>query len=436
MRISAKDEMVRAKMEEMRRMYPFYDQLIDGLEAAGDGDEVPLLTQDRMNEYYMRGDGANHPEWNVYRTSGTSGGRRKSIYYDWIDEEAYVAQKAALFGRLLADGGRAAGNGKRVLSDMGTGHAEATAKSVFDRLGYQCESVPFGLPAAVHLLRFQQFKPQVLYTMPSLLDGLFRAAPADFAWNLEKVILVGEPAPPAWRKRAAERLGISERFIMDTYGSIEIGTIAYYDHLLERYVLLDGLAAEGVSPGQAGLADLALPEDEAILALTSYHRRRFPALRFVTYDVVRDLRSETDADGRTITTFEAIVKRVGSELKHGEKISIYDIENAVFKHIGEAEVRVAVTGNRLEVLVFTSESVDGAKAAEVRAEVHSAIPEIGAMIRGGLLEEMKIAFIHSTSETDAAAKDQSLQGAVPIKRKKLYLQKKEESGNREGSGQQ
>ncbi|GGG62789.1 hypothetical protein GCM10010918_15720 [Paenibacillus radicis (ex Gao et al. 2016)] len=411
-------------------MYPWYAKLAQASEPA-EWEDVPLLTAERLNDYYNRGDGANDPEWNVYRTSGTSGGRRKAIYYDAIDETFYVMQKVALFGKLLAgtDGI------ERVLSDMGTGHAEATAKHIFEQLGYECESVPFGLPAAVHLVRIQQFQPDVLYTMPSLLDGLFRAAPVQFAWGLKKIILVGEPAPPEWRRRVAERLGIAASDIIDTYGSIEIGTIAYYDAAMDRYVLLEGLLAEGVSPGEIGLPDIGLPEGEQVLALTSFQRRRFPALRYVTYDVVRDLRTEVSENGETLITFEAIVKRIGPELKHGEKISVYDVENAVFKHIGQAEVRVQVSGNRLQVQIATVDEVDEETAAAVRAELQGAIPEIGAMIRGGLLEEMKVEFIPAGSEAGwggvPAAEQRILvttPAPVPVKRKKLYLSDESDKG--------
>ncbi|WP_052350604.1 hypothetical protein [Paenibacillus gorillae] len=430
MRISVENETVRAKLEEVRRIYPWYGKLMDTSESGEPN--IPLLTAERLSDYYDRADGASNPEWNVYRTSGTSGGRRKAIYYDAIDETHYVMQKVALFGKLLAgvDGI------ERVLSDMGTGHAEATAKPIFEQLGYECESIPFGLPAAAHLVRIGQYQPDVLYTMPSLLDGLFRAAPVSFTWGLKKIILVGEPAPPEWRKRVAERIGIAAEDIVDTFGSIEIGTIAYYDTARGRYVLMEGLLAEGVQPQEIGLPDITLPEGEQVLALTSLHRRRFPALRYVTYDVVRDLRTEENENGETFTTFAAIVKRIGPELKHGEKISVYDVENAVFKHIGQAEVRVQVNGNRLQVQIATVDEVDAETAAAVRAELQGAIPEIGAMIRGGMLEEMQVQFVSTEPGAGRDGKltaDQRLpvttQASVPMKRKKLYLSEDTDRGN-------
>ncbi|WP_248760861.1 CoF synthetase [Paenibacillus sp. ATY16] len=402
---------LRAKWEEVRLLYPWYKEMT-GDNKSFNWEDVPLLTQDRLLPYYESDEKAVPLDWNVYRTSGTSGNKRKAIYYDASDEDAYIQYKKEMFAELLKNY-----EVSRALSDMGTGHAEATAVQIFEELGLACESVPFGLPAAAHLIRIAEYQPDVLYTMPSLLDGMLRVAPADFNWGVQCVILVGEPAPPAWRQRVAERLGITERDVMDTLGSIEIGTIAYYDRSIERYVVMDGIIAEGVEPAEAGLPDVELPAGEQLLVLTSLVRRRFPALRFVTYDVVRDLRVE-ERDGKRMTTFDAIVKRVGPELKHGEKISIYDIENAIFKHVRQAVVKVLVNGNKLQVNITTADDLNEDVRTAIRDELHSTIPAIGAMIRGGLLEQMDVLFLGK--DTDSATPEGT--GKKPIKQKKLFVQ--------------
>ncbi|SFE05392.1 cysteine synthase A/phenylacetate-CoA ligase [Paenibacillus catalpae] len=418
MPISMNNVSLRAKWEEVRQLYPWYKEMT-GDSNDFNWEDVPLLTQDRLLPYYESDEVPQ--DWNVYRTSGTSGNKRKAIYYDAIDEEAYIQYKKEMFAELLKGY-----NASRALSDMGTGHAEATAVQIFEELGLACESVPFGLPAAAHLIRIADYKPDMLYTMPSLMDGMLRVAPPDFNWGLQGVILVGEPAPPAWRQRVAERLGITEHDVMDTLGSIEIGTIAYYDRSIGRYVVMDGVFAEGVTPAEAGLPEVELPEGEQLLVLTSLVRRRFPALRFVTYDVVRDLRVE-QRDGKLITTFEAIVKRVGPELKHGEKISVYDIENAIFKHVGQAVVKVLVNGNKLQVRITTTDNLNEEVKAAVRDELHSTIPAIGAMVRGGLLEQMDVLFYGK--DTDSSLSEGT--GKKPIKQKKLFVQQASEGRDRE-----
>ncbi|ACT03804.1 coenzyme F390 synthetase-like protein [Paenibacillus sp. JDR-2] len=410
---------LRAKWEEVRQLYPWYKEMT-GDNKDFNWEDVPLLTQDRLLPYYESDERTVPQDWNVYRTSGTSGNKRKAIYYDASDEEAYIQYKKEMFAELLKNY-----EVSRALSDMGTGHAEATAVQIFEELGLACESVPFGLPAAAHLIRIAEYRPDVLYTMPSLLDGMLRVAPPDFNWGVQCVILVGEPAPPAWRQRVAERLGITEQDIMDTLGSIEIGTIAYYDRSIERYVCMDDIIAEGVEPAAAGLPDVGLPAGEQLLVLTSLVRRRFPALRFVTYDVVRNLRVE-EREGKQVTTFDAIVKRVGPELKHGEKISVYDIENAIFKHVRQAVVKVLVNGNKLQINITTTDGLNEEARTAVRDELHSTIPAIGAMIRGGLLEQMDVLFIGE--DTDSASPEGT--GKKPIKQKKLFVQQSSEGRDR------
>ncbi|MFX3634236.1 MAG: CoF synthetase [Candidatus Pristimantibacillus sp.] len=411
MRISMNDSQLRAKWEGMNRQYPWYADYHKG-SGVPEWSELPLLTHERLLPYFEQDEGSNHSDWNVYRTSGTSSKKRKAIYYDAADEFHYVNQKTKLFAQLLQGI-----DAKRALSDMGTGHAEATAVQIFEQLGLECESVPFGLPAAAHLLRLTAFRPDVLYTMPSLLDGLIRVAPTGFDWGVKRVIVVGEPAPPAWRQRMAEQLDIGVEDIRDTYGSIEIGTIAHCEPVSGRYLLLEGLIAEGVSPDEVGLPEVKLPPDEQILVLTSLDRHRFPSLRYVTYDVVRDLRTDEIA-GKPVTTFAAIVKRVGPELKHGEKISIYDIENVVFKHMQQAEVRVVVQGGKLQVNIAAATPVDQVVREAVRTELQGAIPEIGAMIRGGLLVKMDIHF--TTIDASALGSNESADIKL-VKHKKLYI---------------
>lgn len=76
----------------------------------------------------------------------------------------------------------------------------------------------------------------------------------------------------------------------------------------------------------------------------------FPSIRFVTYDVVRDLKPVL-IQGEWRQSFKKLVKRVGTELKHGEKISLYDVEEIVYRHLPKAGIRVKVSGNALSVYI-------------------------------------------------------------------------------------
>ncbi|MCR8845222.1 CoF synthetase [Paenibacillus sp. SC116] len=401
---------IAAKLQEVKQLYPWYTTLLEGA-CIDSWPKIPLLTHDRLLPYFDETELVQEPNWNIYRTSGTSGKRRKAIGYDAADEEAYVEHKVQLFGKLLEGRGIT-----RALSDMGTGHAAATAQEIFEKLDMACWTIPFQQPVEEHLACIAEHRPQVLYTMPSILDRLVKAAPAGFDWGIQVVILVGEVAAPAWRQRMADVFGIAAADVKDTYGSIEVGTMAYHDASIGRYVMMEGIAAEGVSPAEVGLPDIHLPEGEQVLVLTSFVRRRFPVLRYVTYDIVRDLRSEW-IDGRQVTTFEAIVKRIGPELKHGEKISLYDIEDAVFKHVKQADVRVIVEHNQLHVYIDSPQPIDNALYQKIRSSLHDAIPEIGQMIDSGILEDMNVHLVNLQDPNAAPSLNHQA-----VKQKKLYVQ--------------
>ncbi|OAB45524.1 CoF synthetase [Paenibacillus glacialis] len=353
-------------------------------------EDLPLLTSTVLEEHYYICD---HPfeqrlDLHRYQTSGTSRNLRKNIYYSEQDEDSYIRIKTEVLDVILHNY-----QAIRALVDMGTGHAAATAEVIFSRLGFEVETVSFQLPIEQHLERLATFRPDVLYTMPSILDRILMAADNPVSYGIRKVILVGEVASLTWQQRVAERLGLEKGDITDTYGSIEIGTIAHYNHELDRYIVVDGIIAEGLTPQELGIHELELADDERVLVLTSTVRDMFPAIRFVTYDVVRDFQPVM-VDGQSRQSFRNIVRRVGSELKHGEKISIYDIEDVVFQHVQDASIKVLTSNNLLTIQIINkSVSLDPHILEAVKHDITHRIPEIGIMIQNGLLEEIRVTHV-------------------------------------------
>lgn len=370
--------------ERTARHFPWYRQL-PGWNAAAFA-RLPLMTAAVLEKHYYTADNplAGSGDHSGYRTSGTSSGLRKTIYYSARDEADYMRIKLDAFRALLGDRSY-----RSAASDMGTGHAEATAADVFRSLGMEVHTLSYREPIGMHVDRLRRIRPEVLYTMPSILERILLTADDPSSFGIRQVILVGETAAPGWIGRTAERLGIAPERIADTYGSIEIGTIAYYSARHGRYLLTEGLYAEGIGAETLGdgYAPLSDP-DEQVLVLTSAVRESFPALRYVTYDVVRDLRPIV-VDGAPRQSFRSIVKRIGPDLKHGEKISIYDIEDVVYRHVRDAGVRVNVAGNALRIHLHGAEA-DGRLLGRIREELQERIPEIGAMIRGGLLGGIEV----------------------------------------------
>lgn len=406
---------------------PWYIAWLGPLEKSKEIEwkQIPLMTASVLEQHYYSSDNPLIKLSGLYeyRTSGTSSGRRKSIYYSKADEESYMRIKLGVFRTVLGSSGY-----RKALADMGTGHAEATAIDVFRQLGFEVDSIPFTLPIEGHLARLQHFKPEVLYTMPSILERILMRSERPELYGIKHVILVGEMAPRGWIRQVADRLGIAEDQITDTYGSIEIGTLAYYSPECGRYLFADGLIAEGV--GTEVLEDELdpLPDDEQVLVLTSVVREAFPAIRYVTYDVVRDLRPIL-VDGVERMSFQSIVKRIGPDLKHGEKISVYDIENVVNQHLGQmSSVRVHVEGNRLKVIVYipqddesvylaTTHSSSEEALEALRQALEERIPAIGNMIHSGILGHIQV--VRGSFDDD--------EQRSRIKHKKIYYDKVEGS---------
>ena len=350
-------------------------------------EDLPLMTSTVLEKYYYIPDSPleQYKNHHCYQTSGTSSNLRKNIYYSNHDEDEYIRIKASVMDTIQY--GYAA---TRVLIDMGTGHAAATAKVLFAQLGLEVETVSFQLPIQQHLERLTVFRPDVLYTMPSILERILLSSNDPTAYGIRKIILVGEVASPTWQQQVADRMELDPNDITDTYGSIEIGTIARYDHTVDRYIIVEGIIAEGLTAQGVGQVTDVLAENESVLVLTSTVRELFPALRFVTYDVVRDFQSEM-VNGQMRQSFQSITRRIGNELKHGEKISLYDIEVAVYRHVHDASIRVISTNNELTVqIINNSGSLDMFVLEAIQRDISQQIPEIRIMIQNGLLQEIRV----------------------------------------------
>ncbi len=396
---------LRDTVLEAGRNFPWYKELVGDVTAMNYSlQSLPLMTAELLETHYYTH--PPDPTLAVYRTSGTSTGRRKAILYSKEDDERYIGIKTKLFGELIAGSGCA-----RAMADMGTGHAAHTALTIFERLGLEGAAIPFELPIEQHIQQLQAYRPDLLYTMPSILDHIVYAAADPRAFGIRKIILVGEVAAQEWQRNMARLFGLAPQDITDTYGSIELGTIAYYSHELGRYIMAEGIVAEGIGTQELGGGLGPLGTGESILVLTSTVRKQLPAIRFVTYDVVRDFR-RMKVGGVERQSFASIVKRVGRELKHGEKISIYDIEQVIYRHLEDAMIRVQVKNNALTVYIQSKSAAPSAVPA-IKEEIRECIPEIGLMIRNHLLDDIDVIL------TD---KDGLLETGQ-VKNKKLYYPK-------------
>ncbi|MFD0589590.1 hypothetical protein ACFQZE_16495 [Paenibacillus sp. GCM10027627] len=408
------DLRLNAHLLHISGWHPWYKELLreNGIEHPNPAPldnftllkKLPLLTAELLEKHYYSQPPRTEEGLSVYRTSGTSSGIRKAIYYSNEDDEQYTDAKRTSFNEWLGDDHGVI----RALADLGTGHAASTAIAIFASLGIEGESIPFTAPIEEHLAKLKQYRPHLLYTMPSILEAIADAAESPQELGLRKIILVGELASSEWQARMAERFGLAPADLLDTLGSIEVGAIAAYSHELGSYVLSEGLLGEALPAERIDSSFAPLRSDEGVLTLTSFHRTLFPVMRFVTYDVVRNFRTVLH-QGKQIQLFDCLTKRIGRELKHGEKISLYDIEEVVSRHLDDATLRVKVEHNKLK-LYIKSGSMGPAAAEAIKRDVEHKIEDIGMMIRNRLLQGIEV--VH------ASGREELPSGSV--KAKKLY----------------
>jgi len=407
--------LLQRQIDRICQLHPWYGALLAKSEInpqTCELAELPLITSDILEKHYFTQESRTETGLSVYKTSGTSSGIRKAIYYSEEDDESYIAAKTASFQEWLAASGSSQQHPaaiRKALADMGTGHAASTAMTIFSRLGLQADSLSYALPIEEHIAKLDSFRPELLYTMPSILDAIVSASGDPQHFGIRKIILVGEIAPLDWQSNIAARFGIEPRHILDTYGSIEIGAIASYSHELGLYIIADGIQAEALPSEQIDDRFEPLQANEAVLVLTSYVRSMFPAIRYVTYDVVRDFQT-IQVDGRERQCFRCISKRIGTDLKHGEKISLYDIESVVNQFVADAELRVRLRHNKLSVHI-RSKSLRNEMLVHIQHAIEHKIGEIGQMIQNRMLEGVTV--------TRAAENEQLERGAV--KSKKIYF---------------
>ncbi|GKU77910.1 hypothetical protein [Paenibacillus sp. L3-i20] len=397
----------------IEQLHPWYRELLQQRgtvlsaiheEQSLAAEQLPLMTAPLLDQLYYSQPPRQEPGLSIFRTSGTSSGIRKAIYYSQDDDDRYIEAKKTSYKEWLGEKSTVS----RALADMGTGHAASTALTIFEQLGFQGEAIPFTSPIEDHIAKLRSFKPDLLYTMPSILEAIADAVPPNENFGLQKIILVGELATADWQANMAARFQITTRDILDTYGSIEVGAIAAFSHEFGLYILADDLIGEVLRAEDISEEFQTLQHNEGVLILTSFSRSLFPVIRYVTYDVVRDFRT-IEINGKQRQGFTCITKRIGPELKHGEKISLYDIEQVVNRHLNDALLRVMVQDNKLKLFI-KSDQLTNKVISIIKLEVEGQIDDIGQMIRNRLLQGIEVI---------AVGKREQLPSGT-VKSKKLY----------------
>jgi fumarate---(S)-2,3-diaminopropanoate ligase len=306
-------------VQRLRQTFPWYDTLLldAGYDVDHDPQRLPYIDEHILTQHYYQASTLDH--CSAYYTSGTSTGARKRILYSSEDHDLYIEQRRQIFARFLTPECRTA------CSDLGTGHAAASAVEIFQKLNVECFHIDYRRPAREHIALLNKHQPDVLFTMPMVLDSLIQTGGLDF--HPRKIITVGDVASRAWKKRIVDFFSLQSGDLLDIVGSIEVGSIAYECFDCGLYHFDDHIIPETVRPSvlYEGIAGHGTAE---ILIVTSLARSVFPAARYITNDLIEGFTTR-ECHGETRYSFERIVGRVGSEFKNGETISLYDVNEAV-----------------------------------------------------------------------------------------------------------
>ncbi|MFF8789285.1 hypothetical protein [Streptomyces sp. NPDC015125] len=402
---SAEPSHISHLAEELALRFPWYGQLLDaqGLRGSGHLHDLPVIDPDLLARHYYTADHEELSDASAYLTSGTSGGLRKRILYSPADDDAYAAQRKALFeefaGELPA--------GSVAVADLGTGHAAAAARRIFKDMGFVAHDIEFQRPLADHVTLLNTWQPDILFTMPMILDRLMRS-PDELRIRPRKIMVVGDLAPANWRSLVADHFGIGTADILDVYGSIEVGAIAYlcaetglyhfHDHILPEVVPPDELYADAGHEETRRVSSAG--SGSGALLLTSFTRSYFPVLRYATGDLIRGLRV-IEYRGRRVHAFERIEGRLGGDFKHGERISAHDICQAMAEVFPGATFEVADDDGL--VIRVADEVLDDQEAA-VRKLLMDAAPDVAQMISSGMVGEINVRAVAADELTSGHAK--------------------------------
>ena len=265
-------------------------------------------------------------------------------------------------------------------ADLGTGHAAASALEIFERAGLDGTELEVSRPIDEHVDFLRSTRPDLLYTMPMILERIVAAGGPGYVPTV--IVVVGDLAPPEWRDAMAARLDMDSGQIHDVLGSIEVGAIAYSDedsggYRFHEHILPEIIPAPRAEQPGAGL-----------LVITSLERDGFPAVRYAAGDIVDGLRL-FELDGVRRWGYRRHLGREGNELKHGEMLGLDAIGIAIAT--SAPGVAWGIRRRGLEVVIELDEGAYSDELADVvRAAVRASHPATDQMIASGLVGDIGV----------------------------------------------
>ncbi len=227
-----------------------------------------------------------------------------------------------------------------------------------------CPVIPGGVGnTELQVQAINDLKPVAYGGTPSFLRILLqkgREMNLDVS-SLKKALVGGEALPPSLRKEIND-LGC---FVLQSYGTADLGLIAYESPAMEGLILDEDVIVEIVRPGTG---DLVAEGEVGEVVVTTLRNREYPLIRFATGDLSAIMAGSSPC-GRTNTRIKGWMGRADQTTKvKGMFVTPGQIAQVVARHAEIAKARLEVTSeNNVDAMVLKVEAkagLDAAKAAE------------------------------------------------------------------------
>jgi phenylacetate-CoA ligase len=240
-----------------------------------------------------------------------------------------------------------------------------------------CAVVPGGVGnTELQLDAIEAIRPDAYIGTPSFLKILLEKAAEtgkDIS-SLRKAFVGAEALPPSLRQMFRDR-GVS---CLQSYGTADLGTIAYESESLEGMIVDEGVIVEIVRPGTG---DPVPDGDVGEVVVTSFNRA-YPLIRFGTGDMSAVL-AGTSPCGRTNMRIKGWMGRADQRTKvRGMFVDPEQIAEIAKKHPGLGRLRLVIDWvDQADVMTLQAESADQSPAlAEALAASIRTVCKVGGKV--------------------------------------------------------
>jgi phenylacetate-CoA ligase len=248
-------------------------------------------------------------------------------------------------------------------------------ESALQALG--CPVVPGGVGnTELQLDAIAAIRPSGYVGTPSFLKILIEKAAelGKDVSSIRKAFVGGEALPPSLRRMFRDA-GIS---CLQSYGTADLGTIAYESEALEGMIVDEGVIVEIVRPGTGD----PVPEGDVGEVVVTTFNQAYPLIRFGTGDMSAVLAGESPC-GRTNMRIKGWMGRADQRTKvRGMFVDPEQVAEIARRHPGLGRLRLVIDWvDQADVMVLKAESADTAPAlARALVETIRSVCKVGGTV--------------------------------------------------------